>query len=303
MANTSVEETPGSVRAAMVAVRDTQLYVEDTGEGPALLFIHGMCGDAHVWSGQVQRLADRFRCLSYDRRGHSRSPRGDAQESVETHAEDAATLIETLGIQPIVVGSSGGARIGVELIRRHPGLVLGAVLSEPPIPSLVPDTSLMSEVAAVVKPAMANGGPRAAVDAFFGFACPGLWSRLDEAAREPYRANAAMMLAELASPPYELHPIDLGAISVPTVVIHGDRSHPAFPAIARILAVGFPNAKLRKLDGSGHVTYAERPDEFAQIITDFVTSMSQTQSTAPVPAGVPSRPAPKPYRSTTRPVR
>jgi pimeloyl-ACP methyl ester carboxylesterase len=258
----------------MVPVRDTRLYVEDTGEGRALLFIHGMCGNAHVWSGQVQRLAGRFRCLTYDRRGHTRSPRGDAQESVETHAEDAATLIQTLGIQPIVVGSSGGARIGVELIRRHPDLVLGAVLSEPPIPSLVPEASLMSDIAAVVKPAMADGGPRAAVDAFFAFACPGLWGRLDESAREPYRANASMMLAEFAAPPYELHPSDLGAIKVRTAVIHGDTSHPALLAIAQVLANGLPHATRHQLDGCGHVTYVERPAEFAQVIIDFVTTLS-----------------------------
>src|SRR5215470_12125305 len=119
----------GARHGDMVAVRGTHIYVEDTGSGPTLLFIHGMCGDADVWQGQVQRLAGRFRCVTYDRRGHTRSPRGDATESVQTHAEDAAALIETLGLHPIVVGSSGGARIGVELARHHGDLIAGAVLS------------------------------------------------------------------------------------------------------------------------------------------------------------------------------
>jgi pimeloyl-ACP methyl ester carboxylesterase len=198
MANTEVATTPSAnnqtVRTQMVAVRDTQLYVEHAGEGPTLLFIHGMCGDAHVWHGQVRRLSARFHCVSYDRRGHSRSPGGEAPQSVETHAEDAAALIRTLGVRPVVVGSSGGARIGFELARRHPELLSGAVLSEPPIPSLVDEgASLLSDIAAAVRPAVAEGGPRAGVDAFFSLICPGLWSTLDELEKEPYLANAEMM--------------------------------------------------------------------------------------------------------------
>ena len=42
-----------------IEIRDTTLYYESTGDGTPLLFIHGMCGDADVWRGQVDRLADR----------------------------------------------------------------------------------------------------------------------------------------------------------------------------------------------------------------------------------------------------
>jgi hypothetical protein len=52
------------------------------------------------------------------------------------------------------------------------------------------------EVAALVGPAAHQGGPHAAVDAFFPLVCGGLWSTLDEAAKDRYRANGHMMLAE-----------------------------------------------------------------------------------------------------------
>jgi pimeloyl-ACP methyl ester carboxylesterase len=256
----------------MIAVRDTDLYVEQAGTGPTLLFIHGMCGDADVWRGQVQRLSDRFHCVAYDRRGHSRSARGEAAESVPTHVEDAAALIRTLGVRPTVVGSSGGARIGVELARRYPDLLTGAVLSEPPIPSLAPELgqSFLSDIAATVKPAVAAGGPPAAVDAFFSAVCPGLWSTLDDTGKQRYRANAEMMLAEFAGPTYELRPDELPQIEVPMLVMHGDLSHPMFPAVARVLAHGVPHAQLRQITGSGHVTYAEQPEQFAGAVSGFV---------------------------------
>ena len=159
-----------------IQVRDTSLYYERAGSGPKLLFIHGMCGDARVWDGQVARLKDRFTCITYDRRGHTRSELGTQPESVETHASDAAALIEALELsRPIVVGSSCGARIAVELARSRPELLRGAAFSEPPIVSLVPEAgrAFMTEIAAAVRPAAERDGPRAAVDVFFPIVCPG----------------------------------------------------------------------------------------------------------------------------------
>lgn len=258
-----------------IAVRDTTIYYEQAGRGPALLFIHGMCGDARAWVGQIERLADRFSCVTYDRRGHTRSGMGTEPESVATHAADAAALIEALRlVRPVVVGSSGGARIAVELARTRPGLLAGAVFSEPPILSLDPVAghAFMTEVAAAVRPAAETGGPRAAVDAFFPLVCPGLWSQLSENAKDRYRANGPMMLAEFAGPPYHLDFQDTARIALPSLVIAGTESHPALRAIAAALASALPDARFTELAGSGHVTYAERPDEFARAVADFAAT-------------------------------
>jgi len=265
-----------------IAVRDTTIYYEQAGQGPALLFIHGMCGDARVWAGQAGRLAGRFSCVSFDRRGHTRSAPGTEPESVATHAADAAALIEALELaRPVVVGSSGGARIAVELARTRPGLLAGAVFSEPPIFTLDPAAgqAFMTEVAAVVRPAAQTGGPPAAVDAFFPLVCPGLWSQLDQAAKDRYRANGPMMLAEFAGPPYQLGLNDAAGIAVPSLVIAGTESHPALRAIAATLARALPDARLVQLAGSGHVTYAERPDQFAEAVAAFATEVTSRQHT------------------------
>jgi pimeloyl-ACP methyl ester carboxylesterase len=270
-------------------VRDTTLYYERTGTGPHLVFIHGMCGDADVWRGQVDRLADRFTCISYDRRGHTRSAAGTEPESVETHAADAAALIEALQLsRPLVVGSSGGARIAVELIRTRPDLLAGAVLSEPPIFTLEPEAgqAFLSEIGSVVAPAARTGGPRAAVDAFFPLVCPGLWAQADEAARERLRANGHMMLAEFAGRPYVLDRDQAAGIDVPALVIAGTTSHPALRAIAVTLARTMPDARLVELDGSGHVTYFERPDEFAAAVRNFARVLGMVSDPSAWGSGV-----------------
>lgn len=272
-----------------IPVRDTALYYEQTGSGPQLLFIHGMCGDADVWAGQVARLADRFTCITYDRRGHTRSTLGSAPESVETHAADAAALIEALHLdRPVVVGSSGGARITVELARSRPELFAGAVVSEPPIFSLEPEASrrFMGEVTATVGPAAQSGGPRAAVDAFFPLVCPGLWSGLDETGRDRLRANGQMMLAEFSGRPYELTRDQAAGIDLPVLVIAGTTSHPALRDIAATLARTLPDARLLTLEGSGHVTYVERPDDFSRAVRDHADGVfgAAVRSAVPAPA-------------------
>jgi pimeloyl-ACP methyl ester carboxylesterase len=263
-----------------IPVRDTTIYYEQTGVGPTLLFIHGMCGDTRVWDGQIARLADRFNCVTYDRRGHTRSRAGTEPESVETHAADAATLIEALGLyRPVLVGSSGGARIAVELARTRPELLSGAVFSEPPIFSLAPEAgqAFMAEIAAVVRPAAENGGPRAAVDAFFPLACPGLWSQIAEDVKDRYRANGELMLAEFAGPPYQLVVEAVAAIQPPCLVIAGTASHPALQAIAAALVRSLPDARFVELDGSGHVTYAEQPEVFARAVAAFASEIAGRQ--------------------------
>ncbi|MDE3131691.1 MAG: alpha/beta hydrolase [Acidobacteriota bacterium] len=258
-----------------VPANGTTLYAEQAGDGPSLVFVHGMCGDARVWSGQVERLRGRFHCVTYDRRGHTRSARTDTAESVELHADDLAGLIEALELAPcVVVGSSGGARIVVDFIRRYPALVRGAVASEPPIGALAPEAfaAMIGEVGPAVKRAADAGDARAAVDAFFEVICPGLWSAIDEQTKDRYRENALMLFADLGMPPYQLTESDAATITAPTVVIGGTHSNPALLGAARTLADWLPNSRYVELD-CGHVTYAERPDEFARTVAEFAAAL------------------------------
>lgn len=259
-----------------VQANGTMLYAEQAGEGPSIVFAHGMCGDARVWTDQVARLGGRFRCTTYDRRGHTRSPRGDVPDTVETHGDDLAALITELDLdRPIVVGSSGGARVTLDLIRRHPHLVRGAVLSEPPVGALAPDLfpAMIGEVRPAVQRAAETDGPRAAVDAFFGALCPGLWSGIDESRKDRYRDNAPMLFADLGMPSYEIAEEDIRHIDVPALVLAGATSHPALRAAARTLAAWLPNARYLELE-CGHVTYAERPEQFARAVAAFASELA-----------------------------
>lgn len=188
------------------------------------------------------------------------------------HGDDFAALVQALGLPPVVyVGSSGGARIGLDVVLRHPQLLKGAVLSEPPVFSLDPDRGrdFMSRVAPAVQPRFDTADLRGAVDSFFDIVCPGLWRRLDEDGKEPYRAKAAMLVADLGQPSFIVTKDDLGAVRLPVLAIAGLNSDPFLQSTPRILAAAIPSAQLRELAECGHVTYAEQPDAFADAVREF----------------------------------
>jgi pimeloyl-ACP methyl ester carboxylesterase len=258
---------------ATIDIDDTTLYCERSGQGPTLLFVHGMCGDAEVWAGQAARFTERSTCVRFDRRGHTRSQRGGAAISTARHADDAAGLIAALGLAPcLLVGSSSGAVIALDVAVRYPQLLRGLVLSEPPLFCVLPDhgQALLDELGRQLQGPLTSGNTAAAVDAFFSLVCPGLWSGIDEAAKSRYRANAEIGLTDLRSPSLDVTPAELAAISLPVLLIGGDASHPAFRDITHRLAEALPDARLVELERCGHVTYHEQPDAFARAVSCFI---------------------------------
>ena len=261
-----------------IDINNTTLHYERSGQGPAMLFIHGMCGDADSWADQGRRFSDRYTCVRYDRRGHSRSARGEATITDALHADDAAALIDALGLAPcLIVSSSGGAAIAVDVTLRHGRLLRGAVFSEPPLFSLDPEAGeqSMGELRPRLERAMASGGPRAAVDAFFELMCPGLWSMLDESGKDRFRANADIGFTDLRSPSLAVGPGDLAAVAIPTLVVAGSTSAPALRSVAHRLAAALPDARFVELEDCGHVTYFEQPDDFAHAVSVFAAELDR----------------------------
>jgi pimeloyl-ACP methyl ester carboxylesterase len=240
--------------------------------------VHGIFGDADAWNDQAARLSDRYTCVRYDRRGYSRSTRGAVTDTDAVHADDAAALIAALELAPcLVVGSSSGAAIAVDVTLRHPRLLRGVVLSEPPLFSVCPDAgqALMSEVGPRIDEAMAAGGLPEGVDAFMSTVCPGLWSIVDDDRKDRYRGNAEIGFTDLESPSLGITPADLAGMTLPTLVLSGSASHPSFRSVAHLLATALPDARFVELAGSGHVTYAEQPDEFEHAVRVFAAELDR----------------------------
>ena len=260
------------------AVNGCELYYEEQGRGPSILFIHGSVTDANTWDQQVAHLSPHFRCVTYDRRGYTRSPQGPSRSpGPGLHAQDAAGLIRGLAMEPcLLVASCVGGVVGIELMRRFPELLRGAVLSEPALFSLVPNEgeALESSASAIVQQALDAHGPRAAVELFAQHIDSGAWAKTGEADRDRIRANYAAIFTALEGAGYSVEPEDIAQIPVPCAVIHGNMSPTAFQSVARHLSELLRTSRLIELEDCGHHTYIHQPDAFAKTVLDFAFDLN-----------------------------
>ncbi len=125
------------------------LSYDVAGSGPLLLLIPGGAMDSQPFEGLQQALADRFTVVRYDARGIGASAfTGEPHPiTVAGQADDALALIDALSPDEpaFVLGSSGGALTGLDLVVRYPERVRRLVAHEPPLNGLIPDDSMEDE--------------------------------------------------------------------------------------------------------------------------------------------------------------
>jgi clorobiocin/coumermycin A biosynthesis protein CloN7/CouN7 len=124
-------------------VPGARLYYERRGTGPLLLMI-GSPMDSTGFAGLAGALAGSYTVVTYDPRGIGNSSREDATQDVtpEQQADDVHRLLSALGGEPAcVLGSSGGAVVGLALVTVHARQVRTLVAHEPPVVELLPDSA------------------------------------------------------------------------------------------------------------------------------------------------------------------
>jgi pimeloyl-ACP methyl ester carboxylesterase len=132
------------MKTETLPVPGASLYYEVRGSGPVLLMIPGGPMDADGFRQIAERLADSYTVVTYDCRGNSRSPMQSSWDelTVGLFADDACRLLDVFGPdQAYVLGSSGGATYGLDLVARYPGRVHTLVAHEPPVSELLPDAA------------------------------------------------------------------------------------------------------------------------------------------------------------------
>jgi pimeloyl-ACP methyl ester carboxylesterase len=255
---------------ATLRVAGAELYHEVRGAGPPVLMIPGVLGDGGTFDRVAPLLADEFTVVTYDRRGNSRSPRpaGWDATSVDEQADDAAGLLEALGLAPAVVyGTSGGGAIALALLMRHPGAVRGAILHEPWLPALIERPAEARWLAAAIEGGWAEGGPGGAVDAFLR-AVLGEGAGLDPDRPSRIRGNGEVAF-RVESPAWARFAPDaerLGELTTPIAVMCGRDSAPLFREPGAALAarlgvepIAAPGAHAPQLDRPVELASAIRP--------------------------------------------
>jgi pimeloyl-ACP methyl ester carboxylesterase len=258
----------------MLRLNGVEIHHEVRGDGPPLLMIMGMTGDAGHFETVAELLSDEFTVVTYDRRGNGRSPRPPdwATTSPEEQADDAAALLDALGLAPAAVyGSSSGGVFALCLVVRHPGAVRGVILHEPALVRLFDDPASRAAVTALADDARAAGGPAHAIERLWCHVSgEASWGQLAPALRNRIVATADTFLdVELGS--YEQYLPDdatLAAIAVPAVVLVSDQSRPAYAQAAHRLAERL-GVDVARTPGT-HSAYDDHPHELVRTIRPFL---------------------------------
>jgi pimeloyl-ACP methyl ester carboxylesterase len=266
---------------ATTQVNGIQLFYELTGTGAVpLVLVHGSWDSHHDWDLVVPRLAEAFRVLTYDRRGHSQSERPPGPGSVHEDVADLAALIEHLGLGPAwVVGNSFGASITLRLAGARPDLFRGLIAHEPPLFSLLGDDPALAPLLADVQQhigavvaRIAAGDHAGAAEQFAETVAlgRGTWVQMPSDVRQTLIENAPTFLDEARDP--EQLAFDLAwlqAFSRPALLTRGDHSPPPFAPVVAKLAEALPRVEVVTLPGAGHIPHATHPEAYVEAIMAF----------------------------------
>lgn len=97
----------------------------DVGAGPAIVFVHGIGARRGLWQPLVEHFRERYRCVSYDLRGHGESPLAAARFGLDDLVDDLERLRERLDLPAFhLAGHSLGGMIGPRYALRYPARVL-----------------------------------------------------------------------------------------------------------------------------------------------------------------------------------
>jgi len=259
-----------------IEARGCNFYYEENGEGLPILLIPPAGSTASTWGALVGDLAGAGRVIAYDRRGYTRSG-GEVVRSAAAHTRDAAAILEALEARPaVVVGTSAGATIALDLAVRRPDLVRAVVVHEAAWRALRhPDASGLGALARMQWLAWRGRYGDAAETLLrwvYSYRDGGsTWDAFPEAWRQTARDNGKAVVADLKSSMGgypSAH--DLATITAPVVCTYGSRSRSYMRPLTHSLAQAIPTASLREIDGTAHAVPFDAPDNFAQVIIETI---------------------------------
>ena len=255
-----------------VDVHGLSVAYERTGDGPALVLLHGLTHDSRVWSPQVESLCSQFTVIAWDAPGAGQSSNPPETFGIGDWADCLAGVLDDAEVQwAHVVGLSWGGLVAQEFYRRHAARVRSLVLADTyagwkgslpePIPqqrlaACLRDASLPpSEFVPLYLPAMFSESPTQEVR-----------DELAGIMSEFHPVGFRLMATSLA----DADTRDLLVnIQVPTLLVWGDADARSPMTVAQQLLEAVPGARLAVISGAGHVSNLEAPAQFNAAVRNF----------------------------------
>ncbi len=267
---------------SVVRVGDVNLEYEAEGQGPPLLMIMGLGGQANSWGEPfLQQLRPHFRLLRFSNRGTGLSDKPEGPYSVSQMADDAAGLLRELAIgRAHVLGISMGGMIAQELVLSHPelvqGLVLGCTACGPAHSAATPVETLarFGQIGSLPLEERARQFWLMAVTPEFIERGQAFLDEMLEMALKtptPWTTFGKQFAAVQSFDTYDRLP----QVTARTLIVHGDRDILVPAENAEVLHGRIAGSRVRIIPGVGHCFFWEKPEESAQAVVEFLGSLEQ----------------------------
>jgi 3-oxoadipate enol-lactonase len=284
---------------SFVNLDGVDLYYEVHGEGPAVVFIHGVSGTHLIWWQQIAELRHHFTCLIYDQRGFCRSRLRKPYNVADGHIlySDLCGLIEHVGLgkeKLSLVSASLGTGPALHYAMEHQEQIdklallcgVGGIQTPLTVAGSQEQSAKMKARREELKKRDLMVGSRRVPPV----RSPGEFERF-AVAYHPYgpigealHLDLGFLYAELmantgAPPTIELRPClqarpvspkEASTVKFPLLMVGGTEDALYPPAQLEETASVFPQAKLEFFKGAGHAAYFERARRFNDLLVDFL---------------------------------
>jgi 3-oxoadipate enol-lactonase len=254
-----------------VSTENATIDYEVQGAGPSLVLINGLGFGRWGFFKQVPALSRHFATISFDAR-EGRDPDG----VIEGLASDVADLLAHLGVNRAhILGTSLGGFVAQELALSRPDLVGRLVLVSTGEGGWGSERMSLGAMGTMfglgaLSPKQAvRRGLEAATSERYRAENPQEFERIVEKRLDDSPSAASYYEQALAGSRFD-DSAEVGRTGSPTLVIHGSQDQYVPPSNARALAEAIPNARLRILEGAGHLVFIERAAEVNREVIEFL---------------------------------
>jgi pimeloyl-ACP methyl ester carboxylesterase len=264
-------------------VNGVELEYEVVGAGEPVLLISPVLADGFLPLLSEPALADRYQLIRYHKRGWVGSTHTAPPVSIADHADDAAALLDHLGVpRAHVAGHSSGAAVAAQLALDHPEAVHTLILLELSLLS-VPSGEAFFQQAGPAFEAFASGDHEDALAIFMsvvsgldGATCravledllPGAWAQAIKDA-DTFFGIELPALAEWA-----FSRETAATVNQPVLSVLGAETQPLWVEVADFLRTSLPHVGDCTIDGVGHLLHIQSAEPVARAMATFLASNS-----------------------------
>ncbi|MFC3053775.1 alpha/beta fold hydrolase [Kordiimonas pumila] len=263
------EPSGRAVTGRYIEVDDIRTYYEEAGEGYPLICFHAACQDTLMYRHVLDNLSDKFRVITVDAPGHSKSlmPEAGPFTSLTQHCEFNEKLMDKLGlVRPVILGCSMSGNQVLELGSRRPDKYAAIISAEgadytPTISKFMLDMLLVNGQQILEGYSQSITGNRTPPD------------RAREVVWQLIRAVPEVMKGDLAGYAGFDMRSEVGKITAPLLLIRGDADWLVSQQQVDETASRIPCSKVTVLEGTGHYPMIENPVEFNDAVRQFLNEV------------------------------